>query len=157
MNPKELLSRLGLDRPELRAWAMYDWGNSAFITVIITAVYPIYFQTVAASELEPAVATSRFALVTSAALIVVAVLSPILGAIADVAARRKQFLAAALGLGLVSTVLLWFVRDGDWQLGALLFALGNIGVMLSLVFLTVFAILCNWYGLRSFRRILEAN
>ncbi len=113
---------------------MYDWGNSAFITVIVTAVYPIYFQTVAASQLSPAAATSRFALVTSAALIVVAVLSPILGAVADVSGRRKQFLAAALGLGLVSTLLLWFVRDGDWQLGAVLFALGNVGVLLSLVF-----------------------
>ena len=37
------LKKLGLDRPELRAWAMYDWANSAMVCVIITAVFPIYY------------------------------------------------------------------------------------------------------------------
>ncbi len=39
-----LLNRLGLHRPELRAWAMYDWANSAFMTVVVTAVFPNYFS-----------------------------------------------------------------------------------------------------------------
>ena len=42
-----LLDRLGLGRPELRAWAMYDWANSAMVTTIITADIPIYFEKVA--------------------------------------------------------------------------------------------------------------
>ena len=37
------LERVGLHRPELRAWAMYDWANSAFMTTVVTAVFPIYF------------------------------------------------------------------------------------------------------------------
>jgi MFS transporter, UMF1 family len=41
-----LLSRLGLSRPELRAWAMYDWANSAFQSTIITAVFPDFFSAV---------------------------------------------------------------------------------------------------------------
>ena len=40
------LQRLGLGRPELRAWAMYDWANSVFVTTVIAAVFPIYFSTV---------------------------------------------------------------------------------------------------------------
>ena len=46
-----LLQRLGLGRPELRAWAMYDWANSVFVTTVIAAVFPIYFSTVAAADL----------------------------------------------------------------------------------------------------------
>ncbi len=48
---KHLLERLGLGRPELRAWAMYDWANSAFQTTIIAAVFPIYFHNVVAADL----------------------------------------------------------------------------------------------------------
>ena len=86
------LKRLGLETPAQRAWAMYDWGNSAFITVIVTAIFPIYYQTVVAADLEPAQATARFSYVTSGALVVVALLSPLLGALADARAWRKRFL-----------------------------------------------------------------
>ncbi len=129
-----LLERLGLHRPLLRAWAMYDWGNSAFFTVVVTAVFPIYFQRVAAQGLEPATATARFSYTTSAALVVVALLAPILGALADFRALRKRLLLIFVLLGVTATSALWFVGEGNWALGALLFALGNICVLLSIVF-----------------------
>ena len=62
-----LLDRLGLGRRDLRAWAMYDWANSAFQTTIIAAVFPIYFQKVAAAGCRRPVATSRFAWATTIA------------------------------------------------------------------------------------------
>ena len=62
-----LLQRLGLGRPDLRAWAMYDWANSAYQTTIIAAVFPIYYFKVAAANLPEAVATSRFAWATTIA------------------------------------------------------------------------------------------
>jgi UMF1 family MFS transporter len=127
-----LLKRLGLDRPELRAWAMYDWGNSAFITVVITAVYPIYYQRVACAGADAAVGTARHAWTTAIALSLVAVLSPVIGAIADFAAIKKRLLGVALTLGLVSTAALYFVGEGDWLLGSTLFALGNVGVLVSI-------------------------
>jgi len=52
-----LLSRIGLGRRELRAWAMYDWANSAVQTTIIAAIFPIFFQKVAAADLPGPVAT----------------------------------------------------------------------------------------------------
>ena len=56
------LEKLGLHRPELRAWAMYDWANSAMVTTIITAVFPIYYEKVAcAGVLELEEATQRYA------------------------------------------------------------------------------------------------
>lgn len=129
-----LLEKLGLHTPQLRAWAMYDWGNSAFITIIITAVFPIYFQDVAAADLPDNVATARFAMGSSVALIFVALLSPIFGALADATAIRKRLLAACLLLGVGATAGLFWVREGDWLLGLILFAIGNVGVLLSLVF-----------------------
>ncbi len=128
------LERSGLGRPELRAWAMYDWANSAFMTTIIAAVFPIYFSTVAAADLPPEVATVRFTTVTTIALLCVAVIAPILGALADYAAIKMRMLAGFMALGIIATAAMFFIERGDWLLAALLFALGNIGASGSFVF-----------------------
>lgn len=126
--------RLCLHRPELRAWALYDWANSAFMTTIVAAVFPIYFHRVAAAGLEPAQATLRFAVATTIGLSVIALLSPILGAVADVAGVKKKMLGAFMGLGILATSCMFFIGEGDWELAALLFVLGNIGASGSFVF-----------------------
>ena len=113
---------------------MYDWANSAFMTTIIAAVFPIYFSTVAGADLEPADATFRFALATFIALSITAVLSPVLGAVADVAGIKKRMLAVFLALGVVATACMFFIRQGDWLLAAILFGVANIGVTASFVF-----------------------
>ncbi len=74
---RTLLHRLGLHRPELRAWAWYDWANSAFMTTVVAAVFPIYYAKVAADGLGDATATLRFGIATTIALATTAVLSPI--------------------------------------------------------------------------------
>ncbi|HLA77472.1 MAG TPA: MFS transporter [Vicinamibacteria bacterium] len=127
------LSQLGLDRRELRAWAMYDWANSVFMTIGLL-VFPIYFADVAAAGLPSATASARFAAATTVSMLIVALLSPFLGAVADFAGVKKKMLAACLLLGAVTTGGLYFVGRGDWKLGALLFILGNIGVTSSIVF-----------------------
>lgn len=128
------LARLGLRTKEQRAWAMYDWANSAFQCTIITAVFPVYFVTVAAADLPGSLATQRYATATTIALAVVALIAPLLGAYADVAAAKKRLLALFLAIGAAATAGLWFVERGDWQLGAALFILANIGVSASFVF-----------------------
>ncbi len=129
-----LLARLGLDRPELRAWAMYDWANSAVITTVMTAVFPIYFVKVAGAGLPASTATQRLALANSVALALVAVLSPILGAIADLAAIKKQMLAAFMAVGSIAVAGLFLVGEGDWLLASSLFVVVLIGVFGSFVF-----------------------
>src|SRR3970040_454702 len=96
-----LLERLGLHRPELRAWALYDWANSAFWTTIVAAVFPIYFTRVAAFALPPAAAPARFAAATTFAMVLIALLSPVLGAMADYAGLKMKMLGAFTGLGVV--------------------------------------------------------
>ena len=129
-----LLERMGLHRPELRAWAMYDWANSAMITIVVTAVFPIFFSTFAAAGLPPGVATARFAWATTVGLLVIAVLAPILGAIADFAAVKKRMLAAFLMLGAGAVAAMYLIQRGEWLLAAVLFVLANIGANGSFVF-----------------------
>jgi UMF1 family MFS transporter len=131
---KSILERFGLHRPELRAWALYDWANSAFWTTIIAAVFPIYFARVAAADLPPAVATTRFATATTLAMVFIALLSPVLGALADYAGLKMKMLGAFLGLGVAATGAMVFLGRGDWELALVLFVLGNIGVTGTLVF-----------------------
>jgi UMF1 family MFS transporter len=126
--------RLGLHRPELVAWAMYDWANSAFMVVIITAIFPIYFSAVAAADLAPSVATFRFTVATTIGLAIIAVLSPLLGAIADVAGAKKRLLGAFMLLGVAAVAMMFFIQRGDWLLAAVLFILANIGANGSFVF-----------------------
>jgi UMF1 family MFS transporter len=128
------LDRAGLGRPEQRAWVLYDWANSVFVTTVIAAVFPVYFSSVAAANLPPAEATGRFALATTLALTVIAVLAPFLGALADYSAAKKKLLGAFMTLGVLATAGMSFVQRGDWQLAAMLFILGNIGASGSFVF-----------------------
>src|SRR5215212_7952770 len=109
-----LLDRIGLGRQTLRAWAMYDWANSAFQTTIVAAVFPIYFQHVAASDLPPALATSRFAWATTIAILIVAIVAPLLGAIADYAPVKKKLLAVFLAIGVTATAAMYLIQQGDW-------------------------------------------
>ncbi len=130
----ETLHALGLGRPELRAWALYDWANSAFFTTVVAAVFPVYFSSVAAADLPPSVATARYAAMTTLALVLIAVCAPILGAWADFAAIRKKLLAVFLGFGVCATAGMGWIYPGDWQLAAGLFIVANIGVSGSMIF-----------------------
>ena len=129
-----LLERVGLGTPELRAWAMYDWANSAYQTTVIAAVFPIYFRRVIAGGMAEADALSRFAWASTIAILIVAVVAPLLGAIADHAAIKKRLLAIFAGIGITSCFALFWAQEGDWLFALMLFVIGNVGVAGSIVF-----------------------
>ena len=131
---KQLLARVGLSRPELRAWAMYDWANSAFWSTVVTAVFPPFFSSYAAAGLAPVEATARFAWATTIAAVIIAVLGPILGAIADYRAWKKRLLAVFVTIGVTATLLMVAIERGDWLFATLVFMVGNIAVSTTLVF-----------------------
>ncbi len=133
MSGTQILDRLGLRTRELRAWASYDWANSVFMTTGLQ-VFPIYFRTVAAADLAPAVASERFAIATSVSVAIVALLSPLLGALADIGARKKAMLAGSAFGGALAMGGFFLVERGDWVAGALLFILANVGAVASIVF-----------------------
>jgi MFS transporter, UMF1 family len=134
MSKSSLLARLGLDRRELWAWAMYDWAASAVQTTIMVAVFPIYFVKVAGAGLAVGGATQRLASVNSLALFIIAVLSPILGAVSDYRGNKKRLLAVFLGLGVAATLGMFLIERGDLNLASLLFTLSLVGVAGSFVF-----------------------
>src|SRR5262245_44485163 len=117
----EWLRRFALDRREARAWAMYDWANSAFWTTVVTAVFPIYFLELGA-ELGQERASERFSQATTLALAVSALIAPVLGSLADFRALKKTLLAVFAGLGSIATGALFFALPGDWFFALVCFA-----------------------------------
>src|SRR3954470_13959903 len=128
------LAAIGLGRPELRAWALYDWANSAMVTTIIAAVFPIYFSDVAGANLRPEVATQRFALASTVGMAIIALLSPILGAIADTRGIKKPLLGLFMAVGIGAVTGMFFIHRGDWVLASILFIIANVGANGSFVF-----------------------
>lgn len=129
-----ILRALGLHRKELRAWAMYDWANSAFATTIMAAVMPIYFHDVAASTLAEHNRTAFWGYTNGLALAIMAFASPVLGTIADSMGAKKKFLRAFMLIGVTAACLMYFVKTGDWLLASLLYILGNAGFVGGNVF-----------------------
>ena len=113
---------------------MYDWANSAFWTTVIVAVFPPFFSDYAAAGLTANEATARFAWATTIAVAIVAVLGPILGAIADYRAVKKKMLAAFMAMGVAATLMMATIERGGWTYAALLFMVANIAVAASQVF-----------------------
>ena len=118
----------------VNSWALYDWANSVFATTIIAAVYPVYYTSVAAAGLAPNIATAYWGFTSSISALIAAIISPILGAMADFRGSKKRFLTIFMLIGVTATALLYFVRTGDWLLGSLFFIFGNLGFAGSLVY-----------------------
>lgn len=129
-----ILNTLGLHRPELRAWAMYDWAVSSMQTVIMTAVFPIFFLKVAAADLSPADGTQALGYANTIAAVVIALLAPILGAIADYKAAKKRFLVGFMLLGVVSTACMFLISHGQLLFASVLFVLSIAGASGSMTF-----------------------
>lgn len=114
-------------RKVINSWAMYDWANSAFATTIMAAVLPIYYSAIAEPVLSKTQSTAYWGYTNSIALLLVALLSPILGAVADHKGRKKHYLTYFAALGIAATALMYFLTTGDWLLASILFIIGNIG------------------------------
>ena len=111
----------------INAWCMYDWANSAFATTVMAAVLPTYYGAVAAAGLQGNTATVYWGYTSALAMLINAIMSPILGAVADYLGAKKRFLAFFAVLGIFFTSLLVLVGKGDWLLALILYVLGYIG------------------------------
>ena len=113
------------------SWYFYDFGNSAYASVILLAVFSAYFKNVVVGGAE---GTRLWGLAVGIAAIIVAVMSPILGSIADYVKSKKTFLILFTALSVVFTALLFFVRKGDVVTGMIFFILAEIGYRAAQVF-----------------------
>jgi UMF1 family MFS transporter len=121
------------NRPVL-AWAFYDWANSAFATTVMAGFFPLFFQGYWSRDVGRSGTSFRLEVASAIAGIAIAILAPILGAIADRGGRRKQFLFAWTLLGVLATAGLFLVAEGHWFLAATLFVLGTMGFNGGVVF-----------------------
>ena len=106
------------------AWYLYDFGNSAYAAVVLLAVYAAYFKQ---SVVGSAEGSALWGLSLTISMAVVAIISPIFGAMADYSGRKKTFLLVMTAIAVVFTGLLFFVREGDVALGMVLFIIAEIG------------------------------
>jgi UMF1 family MFS transporter len=118
-------------RRERVAWYLYDFGNSAYASVVLLAVYSAYFQKQVVGGAE---GSRLWGLTISIAMIIVAITAPIMGAIADYSGAKKRFLFFFTALSVIFTALLFFTQHGTIALAIGFFLLAEIGYRAAQVF-----------------------
>ena len=125
-------------RAERFSWCLFDFANSAYPTVIITAVYVIYFKEVVVGRANPGASDRLWGLANSMAEGILLVISPFLGAIADHAARKRLFMAGFTWLSVIATALLAWTGPGTVALSMALVVAATVGFEGSCVFNNAF-------------------
>ena len=124
------------DTRAIWSWALFDFANSPFTTLVVTFVYSKYFaQAIASDDIAGTVLWSRGVTVSA---LVVAGLSPFLGALADRGGYRKRFLAFATCVCIVGSVVLFWFEPGQVLPALVCFVVANIGFELGMVFYNAF-------------------
>jgi UMF1 family MFS transporter len=98
-------------RAAVISWIFFDWAAQPYFTLITTFVFAPYFATHVASD--PASGQALWGFATAAAGLMIALMSPVLGAIADASGRRKPWIAAFGALLVIGSCLMWFGKPGD--------------------------------------------
>jgi UMF1 family MFS transporter len=109
------------------SWALYDWANSTFATTVMAGFFPVFFKSYWSAGAVVTESTFQLGLANSLASIVIMILAPILGAIADKGGARKKFLLFFTAMGVVMTGGLYFVERGMWEWAVLLYMAASIG------------------------------
>lgn len=122
---------LDLTKKSRWSWYFYDFGNSAYASVVLLAVYSAYFKNVVVGGAE---GTRLWGISVGVAAVIVAVVSPIFGTIADFTKSKKRFLILFTVISVVSTGLLFFVGEGDVVIGIIFFIIAEIGYRAAQVF-----------------------
>ena len=123
-----------LDRRRAISWAFYDWANSAFATTVIAGFFPIFFKQYWSAEASVTESTFWLGAANSLASLVIVLLAPLLGAIADRGGARKRFLLAFAALGIVMTGALYGVGQGEWVWAVTCYILALIGFSAGNIF-----------------------
>ena len=120
------------EKSRIFIWTLFDFANTSFSIVVVTFVYAVYFKKTVAQNLP--IGDLYWSISTSIAMIITAIISPILGAIADYSTGKKRFLLFFTLLCIAATSLLYFVGEGMVFWGVFLFVIANIGFEAGLVF-----------------------
>jgi MFS transporter, UMF1 family len=119
---------------KILSWSLYDWANSACSTTVMAAFFPAFLTDYWSVGVDATVTTARLGVANSTTSILVALITPTLGALADQRGYKKLFCFVFMLLGVASTAALAFVGKGDWLLALIVFGICMIGFNASLVF-----------------------
>jgi len=117
-------------------WTLFDFANTSYSIIVVTFIFAVYFKKTITSNMP--IGDFYWSIGTSLSMVVTAIISPILGAIADHSAGKKRFLLFFTLICILSTSLLYFVGEGDIFWALFLFILANIGFEAGLVFYDAF-------------------
>lgn len=120
------------EKKKIFVWSLYDFANTSYSIIVVTFLYAVYFkETVNANSGE---GDFYWGLGTSVSMLLTALISPVLGAVADYTSTKKRFLSFFSTICIISTALLYFVGPGDVLLGLVLLIIANIGFEAGLIF-----------------------
>ncbi len=122
------------------SWALYDWANSAFAVCILTVFYPLFFKSYWHSGVDVTTSTFHLGLSNSLSSIIIVLIAPVIGSIADNSNSKKWFLFFFAFLGMVMTAGLYFIHQGEWFIAASFYVVASIGFMGANVFYDSFLI-----------------
>lgn len=124
-----------------RGWVFYDWANSAYSIIVVTAIFPLYFKA-AATEAGIAASTSTAYLgyANSFATLIVSLLAPILGTIADFKGFKKRFFIFFMALGVIFTIVLGLIPNDQWLILLFCFVLTSVGFAGANIFYDAFLV-----------------
>ena len=114
-------------RRSVISWAMYDWANSAFATTVMAGFFPLFFKQYWSQGVEVTQSTYYLGISNSVASLIVVILAPVLGALADNGGLRKRMLASFACVGVLATGALYLVEAGMWPIAILLYAIAVVG------------------------------
>lgn len=118
---------------QILSWCLYDFANSSYSAVIAAVIFPVYYATVIVGN-ESGLGDLWWGRAISLSMAIVAITSPFLGGIADIAQKRKSMLFLYTALSIVSVSLFYFLQKGMYLEGFVLIVLANIGMEGALVF-----------------------
>ena len=108
-------------------WAMYDWANSAYVCTVMSGFFPVFFKGYWSHGANVNMSTAQLGIANSVASLLVALMAPILGAIADKGSAKKKFLILFAYLGVLMAAGLFLVQKGQWGWAIFIYVMGIIG------------------------------
>ncbi|MGD8262492.1 MAG: MFS transporter [Desulfobacterales bacterium] len=108
-------------------WAIYDWANSVYVTTVMAGFFPVFFKKYWSAGADVNLSTAQLGFANSIASLLVALMAPVLGAIADKGSARKKFLIFFAYLGVLMAAGLFLVQEGQWGMAIFVYVIGIIG------------------------------
>ncbi len=119
---------------KILSWALYDWANSSFSTTVMAGFFPVFFKTYWSQGVSAVDTTSRLGTAISFSSFVIALVTPILGAMSDLRETKKIFLVLFMLVGTICCAWLGFIGTGQWPMAILAYGLAMMAFNASSVF-----------------------